>query len=153
MKKKISAIVLAVGIAAASVSAQARVQTLQNSQGTADSADAPHSIKKRLANTLRRLNRKKAENEHIRELEADITQALTSDISQTITEVSSISLAQNPIIVHHETMPVIGIDISKQFNRIRRVETVETALPPILDNQLNTSLIETRNNTLAALSN
>lgn len=112
MKKKISKIVLAVSMTAASVSAQGKIQSLESSQKASDS---PHSIKKRLANKLRRMNRQKAEAEYIRELEADIHQALTRDINKTKKEDASIK-AEQPIVVHYDSMPITGIDISKEFN-------------------------------------
>ena len=148
MKNKISAIVLAVGMAAASVSAQSKVQTQQSTQGATDS---PHSIKKRLANTLRRLNRKKAEDEYIRELDAEIIQAMNSEISEVLVEGNFEGEAQKSVVVHHETMPVIGIDISDEFFNLSKEGAAEADLIPQSED-FTISLRSENNKSLAALT-
>ena len=109
MKKRVSALIIAVGMAAAPLSAkeQTKVKTASGELG--------NKLQNRIANTSKRVYRKKAEEEYIKEIEEEIENALhTEQILETSEVVEEIKPAVNETVLR-DTMPNIGIDISEEF--------------------------------------
>lgn len=80
MKKKVSAMVVALGVATTPIMAK---QVNKRQARTESSKGVDKTIKKRLANTFKRLNMKKAEKEFLRETEEDIQSALSYKEAET----------------------------------------------------------------------
>ncbi|MCH2207545.1 MAG: hypothetical protein MK132_16940 [Lentisphaerales bacterium] len=80
MKKKVSAMVVAIGVATTPVMAK---QIGKRQARTESSNGAEKSLKNRIANSFKRFNLKKAEKEFLRETEEDIQTALKNTYNKT----------------------------------------------------------------------
>lgn len=80
MNKKVSAMVVAIGVATTPVMAK---QINKRQARTESSNGAEKSLKSRIANSFKRLNLKKAEKEFLRETEEDIQTALINTYNKT----------------------------------------------------------------------
>ena len=112
MKKRVSALIIAVGMAAAPLSAKpAKVK--------ASSGELGSKLQNRMANTSKRIFRKKAEDEYIREMDEEIENALYSEQVEEVTEVIKEKEKAASKTILRDTMPNIGIDISEEFRALQ----------------------------------
>ena len=112
MKKKVSALIVAVGMAALPLSAK---------QTKITHSEAKENLEKRHASTGKRLHRKKAEKELLKEIDQEIEAALTSKKtgeSEVIAEKVENKSSQ-PKIFLKDKMPNRGLDISDQFRELK----------------------------------
>ena len=110
MKKKVSALILAMGMmTAASLSGR----EVQEKQLAANENSQENN--KRFANKVRRMCRIKAEKELLRESEEEIAAALMGQLPS-LELATKGELLQGDELVHHEAIPVLGIDISREFS-------------------------------------
>ncbi|MCM8537867.1 MAG: hypothetical protein NE334_18135 [Lentisphaeraceae bacterium] len=111
MKKHVSALIVALGVAATPVSAK-QVNKRQQKPDSSRQDDSKYKqAKKRISNTFKRLKLKEAEKEFIRETEAEIQKALVSNLSTS--KESLTKQAKNLEVIHKETVPNRGIDLTE----------------------------------------
>ena len=113
MKKKVSALVIAIGFATTPVFAKPVNKRQQKTESSNSHANS-ETIKKRLANTFKRLNLKKAEKELLKETQAEITTALK--YKKVITQNKVKRPALETLTVHKDKLPNRGIDLTKYIN-------------------------------------
>lgn len=110
MKKKISALLVAISMAATPVSAKVvNKRQLKASSSNQDQGDKVSS-KKRLANTFKRFNQIKAEKQFLKETEKDINSALNFVQNQKDNNISSLGPKHN--VIHKDYLPNRGIDLT-----------------------------------------
>lgn len=111
MKKHVSALIVALGVAATPVSAKQINKRQQKPDSSKQDDSKYRQAKKRISNTFKRLKLKEAEKEFIRETEAEIQKALVTKHSTS--KESLTKSKQNLEVVLKETMPNRGIDLTK----------------------------------------
>jgi hypothetical protein len=112
MKNRVSALIIAVGMAAAPLSARP-------SSNHQSKTDVGSNLQKRVASTLKRLCRKKAEQDFIRESNEEITNALNAFISNQQDVRKETVRKAVPKVILATTMPKEGIDISEEFKQLQ----------------------------------
>ena len=118
MKKRVSAFVLAVGMAAAPLAAKTTTNS-QSAKSQTTGADQG-KLQNRVANAFKRLNRKKAEQKYIQELEVEVSKALYSFKADEVSQRSAIAASNKATkVVLAEAMPLVGIDISEEFKQLQ----------------------------------
>ena len=107
MKKRVSALIVALGVAATPIAAK---QVNKRQQKPDSSRQDNNTTKNRVANAFKRLKLKKAEKEFLKETEEEIYNAL-SNITNSEQEAVKQSKTQLKT-VHKDTIPNVGIDLT-----------------------------------------
>lgn len=112
MKKKVSVLLLAMGMVTVPL-------TAKPSLNYQPKTDATSNHQKRIASTLKRLSRKKAELEFIRESDKEINKALAMKAFRSGQAVTTKEAVTAPQTILAAVMPAEGVDISDEFKRLQ----------------------------------
>jgi len=119
MKNKIPALLLAVGMTASTVSARHLTRKTENNTSLDLEKEKAH--KNRLANTVKRLEKIKAEKEYIRETEEEITKALEIQepaVAEKETVIEPVVRTYKKVVVK-DKMPTNGIDLTNYLRQFK----------------------------------
>ena len=115
MKKKISTLVLALGITAAP--AFAKQQNNRRAAGKTSSGVEQKGVQKRAANTLKRFLEVEAEKEFLKETEEEIFKVMNQSSGKSENSISDTKISEDQVVLS-EHIPTNGIDISAEFNAL-----------------------------------